>query len=93
MKYNINEVTPESMHCVVGACPSTYEGVRETTPEEMNCIIGGCPSTYEATQKGNKVYLIVGRQINPSDVGLEKKVGEGEVLIEIPRALIDNKGK
>ena len=93
MKYEITEVTPESMHCIVGACPSIYEGVRETTPEKMNCVLGACPSTYEAIREGNEVYLIVGRQINPSGVGLEKKVGDGEVLIEVPKALIDNKGK
>ena len=93
MKYKITEVTPESMYCILGVCPAIYEGVRETTPEKMNCVLGACPSTYEATREGNEVYLIVGRQISPSDAGLEKKVGDGEVLIEVPRALIDSKEK
>jgi hypothetical protein len=90
---NLREVTPREMACVVGACPSIYEGIKELTPKEMLCCIGACPSTYEATREGKEVYLVVGKKINPSDAGLEKKVGEGEALVEIPRALIDNKGK
>ena len=57
----------------------------------MDCLLGGCPSTYEATRKGIEVYLIVGKVVNPSEVGLEKKVGEGEALIEFPRKLIDER--
>ena len=92
---NLREVTPAEMKYCIGAfCPAIYEGVRELIPKEMGCCVGAfCPSAYEATREGNKVYLIVGRQISPSDVSLEKKVGEGEVLIEVPRALIDNRRK
>ncbi len=41
--------------------------------------------------KGNDNYLIVGKQINPSDIGLEEKVGEGESLVRVSTALIDEK--
>ena len=70
-----------------------YTNLSEVTPRELLCIVGACSSVYEATRESKEVYLVVGRQINPLDVGLEKKVGEGEVLVEIPRVLIDNNGK
>jgi len=87
---NLREVTPHSLRCVLASCPAIYEGVREITPEEMMCLVGACPSAYEATREGREVYLVVGKQINPSDAGLVKKVGEGEALVEVPRALIDD---
>lgn len=93
MKYKINDVTPEEMNCLIGACPAIYEGLRETTPENMGCILSSCPSVYEATGEGNEVYLIVGKSVAPAEAGLEKRVGVGEALIEVPRALIDNRRK
>lgn len=94
MKYKeITEVTPKNMQCGLGACPTIYEGIRDITPPNMSCAIGGCPSAYEAVRKEKSVYLIVGEQVNPSEAGLEGKVGAGEVLIEVPRTLIDNRGK
>jgi hypothetical protein len=61
---------------------------RNVTPEHMQCLVGACPAIYE-TKQGN--YLVVGKQVNPSDVGLAGKVGEGEVLVKVPRELIDAK--
>ena len=66
--------------------------IRNITPE-MNCMIGGCPSSYEAKRGGKKVYLIIGKVVNPSEAGLAEKVREGEALIEVPRALIDKRTK
>lgn len=93
MKYNLNDITPERGLCDIAACPSIYEGLKELTPQEMACIVASCPSTYEAWREGKEVYLIVGRVVNPTEAGLEKKVGEGEALIEVPRALIDDRKK
>jgi len=100
-EYNIKEITPKSMKCAAMACPSIYE----ITPEDMRCVCAACPSIYEITpkemrcaaamcsriykDKGN--YLIIGEQADPKKFGLEKKVGEGEILIEVPRKLIDEK--
>ena len=71
--------------------------INEITPHEMRCGVGACPSIYEAqSEEGLKVYLIIGKKINPSKVGLgelEKRIGLDEVLIEVSRVLIDNKGK
>ncbi len=63
--------------------------IREVTPSIMGCACVTCPQIH----KGDDNYLIVGEQINPSDVGLEGKVGKGEVLIRVPKALIDEKEK
>jgi hypothetical protein len=87
----LRNLTPKGM-CIVGACPEIYGGLRDVTPQDM-CIIGACPSINEANREGRKIYLIIGKQINPIDTGLEKKVGEGEALIEVPRELIDDIGK
>jgi len=95
MKYKINEITPKEMYCAFGGCPSIYEGLKELTPKEM-CIVGSCPSIYDARMDGDKVYLIIGKKVKPSEVGLgelENKIGTEEVLIEVPRNLIDNKGE
>ncbi len=66
-----------------------YDNLRKMTPKELLCIVGSCPAIYEATIDGREVYLAVGKQINPFNAGIEKKVGEGEALIEVPRALVD----
>lgn len=100
----LREVTPEVMRCVVGACPAIYEDVGRTSEScgciggcpgiyearrkerEDDCIAGiGCPDI----QRSGDVYLIIGKQIDPAEACLEKKVGVGEVLIEVPRELID----
>ena len=82
--YDVKELTPEEMKCVVGPCPAIYE-VKEKTQEELKCAAGICPGIYES--KGN--YLIIGTKVNPADFGLEKKVGENEVLVQVPKKLID----
>ena len=84
--YEVIERTQESMKSIGGlGSPGVYEALRPRTPEEQNCAWGLCPDIQE---KGN-VYLIIGKLIDPKVAGLEKKVGEGEVLIEVPRDLID----
>ena len=88
-RYNLIERTPKELQCAIAACPAIYEGLREMTPKELLCIVGSCPAIYEATIDGREVYLAVGKQINPFNAGIEKKVGEGEALIEVPRALVD----
>ena len=92
-RYSVRDVTPKSMLCIVGTCPSIYEGLRELTTKNSMCIVGSCPPSYEAIREGKEVYLIVGTLVNPSKAGLEDKVGEGEALIEVPREIIDNKEK
>ena len=101
MKYNLKERTPKSMQCFGGlGCPTIYE----LTPQDMQCVGLGCPAIYISDSKPHEScgalgcptieprgesYLIVGEVVKPEEFGLEKKVGPGEVLIRVPRKLID----
>ena len=85
-EYKLREITPKEMLCGIGTCPAIYE-VERITSKEMQCAIGACPEIYQDSEDN---YFVIGTQINPEDAGLENKVGEGEVLIKVPKALIDN---
>jgi len=61
--------------------------IRDLTPNEFQCLVGTCPSVYGS----EKDYFIVGEKVNPEDIGLQEKVGEGEVLIRIKKEIIDHK--
>ena len=91
----VREITPEEMRCGAAACSAIYESIREVTPKEIDCAWAACHSIYEGAREGEQVYLIIGKVVNSSEIPgeLEKKIGEGEALIEVPRALIDNIGK
>ena len=59
----------------------------DRTPKEMQCCGGACPSVF-----GDEIdnYYIIGKVVDAKSLGLEKKVGDGEVLIKVPKELIDN---
>ena len=61
---------------------------KDLTPKEMQCVIGGCPAIFE-TNKGS--YAVIGRVINAKSLGVKDRVGKDEILIEVPKGLIDNK--
>ncbi len=61
---------------------------KERTPKEMLCGIGACPAIFE-TSRGS--YAIIGKTLNAKALGISKRVGKDEILIEVPRALIDKK--
>lgn len=90
IKYKIRNRTPEHMACALLSCPAIYEGFKEVTPESDHCGVLSCPAIYEGKQENKNIYLIIGKVVNPADAGLEKKVGEDETLIEVPRTLIDD---
>ncbi len=85
-KYRLKEFTAEVDRCIVGGCPGVYE-LKDITPEGERCVFGACPSIYEVKES----YFIVGQVVNPSDFGLEGKVGEGEALVMIPKKVVDRK--
>ena len=86
-EYNLRELTPKSMACMVGPCPSIYE----LTPKKMACgAMLGCSAIYGTDEEH---YLIIGEQVNPEEFGLVGKVGKDEVLIRVSKKLIDEKGK
>jgi len=78
----LRNLTPQEYFCA-----STCPGIYEITPGEFGCVAGTCPSIHDFQDS----YLIIGEQINPKKVGLERKVGKGEVLIKIKKEIIDNK--
>jgi len=86
--YEVEEITPKKDMCIATACPGVYE-VEERTPKEEMCLVGTCPAIKECGEN----YLIIGKKAEPSDFGLEGKVGKDEVLIEIPKGIIDNRRK
>lgn len=62
--------------------------LNELTPKSMECIVGACPAIFETN---NGSYAIIGKKINAKSLGISQRVGKDEVLIEIPRAIIDDK--
>ena len=60
----------------------------DRTPRAMRCGIGACAAIYEGKEND---YFIVGKQVDPKELGLAGKVGSGEVLIKVPKALIDER--
>jgi len=88
-KYQLKELTPVEMQCLGGlGCPAIYE-VERVTPKDMECISAACPEVYQDANN----YFIIGEKVEAEEAGLEGKVGKNEVLIKVPKALIDNKGR
>ena len=81
------ERTPKSMReCFAGlGCSAIYEP-KSITPKHLRCGVGPCPEVFEG-KEGD--YLIIGKITAAKQFGLEKKVGDGEVLISIPKKFID----
>lgn len=67
----------------------TEYNLRDLTPKEFDCLLNLCLRIYE-TSRGT--YVIIGKRVEPKDVGLEDKVGADELLIEIPRGLLSGIG-
>lgn len=94
MRYRLKEVTPEAMRCPpFGGCPAIYE-VADVTPASFDCGVGPCPGIYEARDvtpgaERFEGYIFVGPKVNPADAGLEKRVGEREGAVRLPREMVD----
>jgi len=79
-EYRLRDLTPKEDMCLSYACPAIYE------EREEECLTCACPTIEEHEGK----YLIVGKVEDAKKFGLAKKVGEGEILISVPKRLIDN---
>ncbi len=86
MEYKLVERTPEEHKCAIGACPRVYELEIGISP------LGGNPKK-SIHGRSRKSYLIIGTKVDPKEFGLEKRVGEEEVLLSIPKELIDGMKK
>ncbi len=61
---------------------------KELTPKEMACGIGACPAIFETS---NGSYAIIGKTLDAKTLGISMRVAKDEVLIEVPKKLIDRK--
>jgi len=61
---------------------------KELTPKTEMCTAMVCPAIFE-TNKGS--YALIGKKVNAKDLKVDKRVGKDEVLIEVPKELIDKK--
>ncbi len=84
-KYKLKDLTPPEV-CGIGMCPQIYE-LEEIASED--CAAMACPTVYKP-KENRDVYVIIGKQLSPAEVGLVGKVGEGETVIEIPKGLLAN---
>ncbi|MEK6857298.1 MAG: hypothetical protein AABX39_01790 [Nanoarchaeota archaeon] len=63
--------------------------ITEMTPLEYRCFGGlGCPAAFEDSEK--EEYLIIGTEVDPKNFDLDKRVGKGEVLIKIPKKILED---
>ena len=61
---------------------------KELTPKKMMCLYETCPAIFETNKK---TYAVIGKVLNANRLGISKRIGKDEVLIEVPKKLIDNK--
>ena len=61
---------------------------KELTPKEMLCIIGGCPAIFETNKDS---YIVIGKIQNATHLGISNRVSKNEIIIEVPKKLLDNK--
>ena len=60
--------------------------IRELTPKEMYCSTGLCPAIFETDENS---YVLIGKKIDADKLGIGKRVADDEVVVEVPRRLID----
>lgn len=60
---------------------------KEITPAEARCAVGPCPSIFQ-TDRGT--FLVVGSipAVNELPLNVRKKLGKGEVAVEIPQNVL-----
>ena len=61
---------------------------RELTAKKDRCGIGACPAIFETN---NGSYAIIGRKLNAKKLGIDSRLSKDEILIEIPKKIVDNK--
>ena len=68
----------------------TPKGMIKILPEWMNSCLGGlgCPAIFETDQDS---YILIGKKLNPKDFNLTRRTAKDEILIEVPKKLIDKK--
>ena len=59
--------------------------VKEITPKAFLCEAGGCPAVFE-TDRGT--CLIIGSRVDSAESLLSGRIGQDEVVIEVPAELV-----
>ena len=62
--------------------------LKDLTPAHLKCGLGQCPGVYE--ERGGSHLQIIGRV--PEESEIVGRVGPGEALIRVDRALLANVG-
>ena len=83
----IRNITPAEFNCSIGACPAIYSVENVTNPKGYCAPLPSCPKVY----KQLKNYLVIGTSVSQEEAGLEKLVGEGQAVIEVPKNLINKR--
>ena len=60
---------------------------KEITPAEARCGIGPCPSVFK-TDRGTFVVIGSIPALNELPRNIQKKLGKGEVAIEVPQNIL-----
>ena len=98
--YELKNITPEGEKCGIGACPAIYETgigglatnpVRQPRQKGKRVIVYHQGEKVLTVQEMQGAYFVVGQVVNPSDFGLEGKVGKTEALVMIPKRVVDRK--
>lgn len=80
----MKDLTPKVMRCEWGGRPA----ILEATPQEMRCTYtAACPAIF--TEDG--AYLIIGKKVEAIPPELAGRIGPGEMLVAVPRRLIDER--
>lgn len=66
----------------------TKQNLRDLTPRSLYCGVGACPAVFQ-TPEGD--YLLVGSLVS-SEAVPSGRVGPGEVVVRVPRALLQDIG-
>ena len=69
--------------------PTIYDTILDITGNEVADLENCCPQIYQPGEN----YLVIGKKIDPEEVGLERKVSGDEVLISVPKSIIDKWNK
>ncbi len=64
--------------------------LRELTPQKIlsSCPpLPGCPAIFELDDKS---YVLIGKLEDAKALGIDQRVAEGEVVMSIPKQIIDD---
>lgn len=62
--------------------------IKEITPKEMCCGKDCCPAIFKTNKNS---YILIGKSVKAEELGILKRVGKDEIVIEVPKNLIDKK--